>query len=117
MRQLWWTVWIKVAIVAVILFVGFKYVTGMVQDLITPYLIEEDEVGERSDNVIKQIVEKVEEKMGVRIDYENLIFDYANDYADKMMEQSKEERQFLEETYSIVEEYADADSDTQDETD
>lgn len=109
MRQGWWTVWIKVAILALVLFSGYKYVTGMVQDLVSPYLIEEDEIGERSDNLIKKVVEKVEEKLKIRIDYENMIFDYANDYADKMMEQSQEERQFLTETYSIVEEYEDAD--------
>ena len=59
MRRYWWTVWIKVAIVAVLLFFGYKYVTGMVMDVVSPYLIEEEEVGERSDNLIKQIVEKV----------------------------------------------------------
>ena len=108
MRKFWWIVLIEVAIMAVLLFCGYKYVTGMVRDLVSPYLIEEEEVGERSDNLIKQIVEKVEEKLEVRIDYENLIFDYANDYAGKMMEQSKEERNFKTETYSIVEEYEDA---------
>ncbi len=116
MRRCWWTVWIEVAIVAVLLFFGYKYVTGMVQDLISPYLIEEDQVGERSDNLIKEIVEKVEAKLKVRIDYENLIFDYANDYAGKMMDQSREERQFESETYSIVEEYEDLDTETRDDT-
>ena len=46
-----------------------------------------------------------------------MIFDYANDYAGKMMEQSREERQFEAETYSIVEEYEDSDTETQDESD
>ncbi len=101
---------------AVLLFFGYKYVKGMVMDLVSPYLIEESEVGERSDNMIKQIVEKVEDKLGVRFDYENMIFDYANDYAGKMMEKSREERKFGEETYSIVEEYEDPDTGSQDET-
>ena len=113
MRRCWWTVWIEVAIVAVLLFFGYKYVTGMVDGLIAPYLIEEDQVGERSDNLIKEIVEKIEAKLDVRFDYENMIFDYAG----KMMEQSREERQFEAETYSIVEEYEDSDTETQDETD
>lgn len=117
MRRCWWTVWIEVAIVAVLLFFGYKYVTGMVDGLIAPYLIEEDQVGERSDNLIKEIVEKIEAKLDVRFDYENMIFDYANDYAGKMMEQSREERQFEAETYSIVEEYEDSDTENQDETD
>lgn len=117
MRRCWWTVWIEVALMAVLLFFGYKYVTGMVRDLVSPYLIEESEIGERSDNMIKQVVEKVEEKLDIRIDYENMIFDYANDYAGKMMEQSREERQFQTETYSIVEEYEDSDLETQAETD
>ncbi len=89
----------------------------MVQNLVSPYLIEEHEVGERSDNLIKEIVEKVEDKLGFRIDYENMIFDYANDYAGKMMEKSREERQYQEETYSIIEEYEDLDSETETERD
>lgn len=115
MRKFWWFVWIEVAVVALVLFMGYKYVTGMVDELVAPYLIEEDQVGERSDNLIKQIVEKVEEKLEIRIDYENMIFDYANKYADTMMEQSQEERKFMEETYSIVEEYEDATPTTQEE--
>ena len=116
MRRCWWTVWIEVAIVAVLLFSGYKYVMGMVNDLISPYLIEEDQVGERSDNLIKEIVEKVEDKLNVRFDYENMIFDYANDYAEKMMEMSREERKFEKETYAIVEEYEDSDTEAQDDT-
>ena len=113
MRQYWWTVWIKVAVVALLLFFGYRYVTGMVQDLVSPYLIEEEEVGERSDNLIKQVVEKVEEKFSFRIDYENLIFDYANDYAGRMMDESHEERQYQKETYTIIEEYEDLGSETE----
>ena len=112
MRRCWWTVWIEVAIVAVLLFFGYKYVTGLVMETVSPYLIEEHEVGERSDNLIKEIVEKVEKKLEFRIDYENLIFDYANDYAGRMMEQSKAERQYQVETFSIIEEYEDADTET-----
>ena len=111
MRKFWWTVWIEVAVLAVLLFTGYKFAMGMVRDLVTPYLIEEEEVGERSDNIIRQIMEKVEEKLDVRIDYENMIFDYANDYANRMMEESHKERRYMEETYSVVEEYADPTTD------
>ena len=113
MRRCWWTVWIEVAIVAVLLFFGYKYVTGMVMDIVSPYLIEEHEVGERSDNLIKQMVEMVEEKFDFRVDYENLIFDYANDYAGEMMDQSKAERQYQVETFSVVEEYEDLNTETE----
>lgn len=116
MRRCWWTVWIEVAVMAVILIVAYHFVTGMVRDLVSPYIIEEEQVGERSDNMIKEIMESVEDKLNVRIDYENMIFDYANDYAGTMMDQSHEERQFQSETYSIVEEYEDSHTETQDET-
>ena len=117
MRRCWWTVWIWVAVMAVLLFSGYKFAMGMVRDLVSPYIIEEEQVGERSDNKIKEIMEKIEAKLGVRFDYESLIFDYANDYAGKMIAKSREERKFESETYSIVEEYADSDTDPQDETD
>ena len=108
MRKNWWTVWIEVAVMAVILFFAYTFLTNTVEKFLSPYLIEEHEVGVRNDNMIKDIVEVVEEKLDVRIDYENMIFDYANGYAMDMMDQSEEERQFLAETYSIVEEYGDA---------
>ncbi len=116
MRRCWWTVWIWVAVMAVLLFSGYKFAMGMVRDLVSPYIIEEDQIGERSDNKIKEIVEKVEAKLNVRFNYEDLIFDYANDYAGKMMAESREERQFEAETYSIVEEYEDSDTETRDDT-
>ncbi len=113
MRRYWWTVWIEVAVLAAVLFVGYKIATRIVLDIVSPYLIEEHEVGQRSDNLIKQVMEQVEERLDVRIDYENLIFDYANDYAGRMMEESHEERQYEKESYSIVEEYEDLDTETE----
>lgn len=104
MRRCWWTVWIEVAILAALLFLGFRFVSDQVQMLLDPYLIEEDEIGDRTDNVIKDLVEKAEEKLNIRIDYENMIFDYANGYAKTMMEQSHEERNMESETFAVVEE-------------
>ena len=92
MRRLWWTVWIEVAIVAFLLYTGFDYARDKVQEYLSPYLIEEEEVGERSDNIVTQLVEMVEEQFSIRLNYEDMIFDYANEFALTLMEQSEEER-------------------------
>jgi hypothetical protein len=91
-RRFWWTVWIEVAIVAFLLYMGYDFARDKVQEYLTPYLIEEEEVGERSENIVSQIVEKVEERFGIRMNYEDMIFDYANEFALTLMEQSEEER-------------------------
>ena len=104
MTKRWWTVWIKVGIMAVLLVLAFNFVKDTVRQYLDPYIIEEDEVGERTDNVIKEIMEKLEEKLNIRVDYENMIFDYANGYAKTMMEQSHEDRNMETETFTIVEE-------------
>ena len=98
MRRCWWTVWIEVAIVAVALFFAYQFVENKVEELVSPYLIEEEEIGDRNESVITDLVEMVEEKLNIRLDYENLIFDYANEYAKTMMEQSHEERNPTEES-------------------
>ncbi len=98
MRRCWWTVWIEVAIVTVILVFAYQFVENKIEELVSPYLIEEDEVGERNESIITDLVEKLEDKLGIRLDYENMIFDYANEYAKTMMEQSEEERTVIEET-------------------
>ena len=98
MRRCWWTVWIEVAIVALILVFAYNYVENKVEELVSPYLIEEDEVGERNESIITDLVEMVEEKLDIRLDYENMIFDYANEFASTMMEQSEEERTLTQET-------------------
>ena len=92
MRRLWWTVWIEVAIVAFLLYTGFDYVRDKVQEYVSPYLIEEEEVGERSDNIVTQLVEMVEDKFSIRLNYEDMIFDYANEFALTLMDLSEEER-------------------------
>ncbi len=107
MTKRWWTVWIKVGIMAVLLVLAYNFVTDTVRQYLEPYIIEEDEVGERTENVIKDIMEKLEEKLDIRVDYENMIFDYANGYAKDMMEQSHEERNMESETFAVVEETED----------
>ncbi len=101
MRRLWWTVWIEVAIVAFLLYTGYDFARDKVQEYVSPYLIEEDEVGERSDNIVTRIVEAVEEKLGIRLNYEDMIFDYANEFALTLKEQSEEERKPPKETYNV----------------
>ncbi|MBR4308520.1 MAG: hypothetical protein IKT58_02890 [Oscillospiraceae bacterium] len=107
MRKYWWTVWIEVGIMAVLLILMYNFAVGTVRQYLSPYIIEEEEVGERTDNAIKDIMEKVEDKMKIRVDYENMIFDYANEYAQNMMKQSHEERNMESETFSTVEETED----------
>ncbi len=102
MRRLWWTVWIEVAIVAFLLYTGYDYARDKVQEYVSPYLIEEDEVGERGDNILTQLVEMVEDKLGIRLNYEDMIFDYANEFATTLMEQSQEERKPPTETYNVI---------------
>lgn len=88
---------------AALLFFAYNFVSDQVRELFSPYLIEEDQIGDRTDNAIKELVEKAEEKLKIRIDYENMIFDYANKYAQTMMEQSHEERSVQSETIAVVE--------------
>lgn len=96
MRRYWWFVWVKVAVLAVTLFFAYRYVHGVVDDLLSPYLLEESQeestVDDENENKVDQLMGWVEDKLDVKIDYENLIFDYASDYAQKMIEQSEEER-------------------------
>lgn len=96
MRRYWWFVWVKVAVLAVALFFAYRYVHGIVDDLLSPYLLEESQreaaTDDEEENKVDQLMGWVEDKLDVRIDYENLIFDYANDYAQEMIRQSEEER-------------------------
>ena len=100
MRRYWWTVWIKVAVLAVVLLIGYKYVSNKIEDIVSPYLIEETQTTEdettegsanSSKNPVMSILGKIEEMFDVKIDFENLIFDYANEYAMDMKEQSHDE--------------------------
>ena len=99
MGRYWWTVWIKVAVLAVALLFAYRYAKGFIVDLFEPYLLEESAVVEtdtQDPDLVKQVFGKIEEKFDVKIDYENMIFDYANEYAQTMMEQSVEERNVID---------------------
>ena len=101
MGRYWWTVWIKVAVMAVVLLLAYNFVSGIVKDTFEPYLLEEgarEELDE--EDMVQKLVGKVESAFGVQIDYENFIFDFANDYAQKMMEQSDEEHHIISEPLS-----------------
>lgn len=112
MRRYWWTVWIKVAILAVAVFVAFNAAKKIVVNLLDPYVLGEisqdaaeettapEDGEEGKTDLVQTLVGKVENTLGVRLDYENLIFDYANEYAQNMMEQSDEERSQINEPLS-----------------
>ena len=104
MRRFWWTVWIKVAVLAIILLIGYNYATDKIDEMISPYLIEQTQTAEEEtespDNLVMKILGKVEEALDVKIDFENLIFDYANEFALDLKEQSQEERNAITEPLS-----------------
>lgn len=111
MRRYWWTVWIKVAVVAAVLFVGYHFASNKIEELISPYILDEPEVsvstlseepettvlpnaseppeeGINKKNLLTTVLNKFQDVIGVRLDFENLIFDYANEYAQQMKEES-----------------------------
>lgn len=105
MTKYWWTVWIKVAVMAVVLIFAYNLISGFVRDLFDPYLLEAPEISASEDasgeeenaNPLIMLVGKVEEMFDVNIDYENMLFDYANEYAQAMMEGSQEDRNAITE--------------------
>lgn len=117
MRRAWWTVWIKVAVLAVVLFLGYRFAKGKVDGILSSYLTDRSpsettestsaalddpqEDGEsKSQVLIEKAVSWAEKLVGKQIDYENLIFDYANDYAHRMMDESDEERNAITDSLS-----------------
>ena len=109
MRRFWWTVWIKVAVLAIILLIGYNYASNKIEDMVSPYLIEEsqtaeeetaDSSGDKNGNLLTSILNKIEEVLEVKIDFENLIFDYANEYAMDLKEQSQNDRNVITEPLS-----------------
>lgn len=87
----------------VVLILAYNFVSNQVEELFSPYLIEEEttepvlqepteEEEETEGNLVMDLLGKVEDAFGVKIDFENMIFDYANEYALEMKEQSEEER-------------------------
>ena len=100
MGKYWWTVWIKVAVLAAVLLGAYLYAKDDVTDMFEPYLLEEPAVTEPTDeteepNIVEKLVGKVESVFDVRINYEDMIFDYANGYAKQMMEDSQAERNVI----------------------
>lgn len=133
MGRYWWTVWIKVAILAVALILAYTAVSKYVKTTFEPYQLDEAAVeeieqrreaeeaekaaseaeeaddedneddadaGQSATDKLKSIVEDAESKVGIYIDYENFIFDYANGYAQRMMEESEKERNVITEPLS-----------------
>ena len=101
MGKYWWTVWIKVAVLAAVLLGAYLYAKDYVTDMFEPYLLEEPAVTEPTDeteepNIVEKLVGKVEPVFDVRINYEDMIFDYANGYAKQMMEDSQAERNVID---------------------
>ncbi len=106
MRRYWWTVWIKVGVLALALVIGFFAAKKFIHGFFEPYLIEDEDVVEEETEVaedsdpVKAIFGKVENKLGFHFRYEDMIFDYANDFAKDMMEDSIEERNAITEPLS-----------------
>ena len=114
MRRYWWTVWIKVAVLAAVLLVGYHFASNKIEELVSPYILEEPELSaptvsevpetsvqepadpeeEEGDgkNLLTSILDKVQDTFDVKLDLENMIFDYANEYAQQMKEESDLER-------------------------
>ena len=98
MRRNWWFVWVEVAVLAVALFISYKIVAAKVDGMLSPYLTGDLEVPaatettEEEANIVDKIMNKAESVIGKKINYEDLIFDYANAYAKEMMKESEKER-------------------------
>ena len=100
MGRYWWTVWIKVAVLAVALLLAYQFVSGIVKDTFEPYLLNEHVERDTEEDVVQKMVDKAENLFGAQIDYENFIFDFANGFAQKMMEESDEEHHVILEPLS-----------------
>lgn len=104
MHRTWWFTWVKVAVLALALVIVFRAGYGIVKDMLSPYITEveadQEPAAPEQDNIVTKLVDKVQNLFHVEIDYENLIFDYANEYAMKMMEESDEERHAVSEPLS-----------------
>lgn len=112
MRRYWWTVWIKVAVLGVALFLAVQTVRGFVSDAIAPYLLdtpvaeqpaadETPEDGQTEDSdLVASIMSKVQGFLGVNIDYEQFIYDFANGYAQQMIEDSEQEHNAIKKPLS-----------------
>lgn len=107
MRRNWWFVWVEVAVLAIALLFAYRFATAKVDALLSPYLSDEDiavsteEIESEEDaNIVDVVMSKVERFLGKKLNYEDLIFDFANDFAENMMHQSAEERNAVSEPLS-----------------
>ncbi len=101
MHRHWWLVWVKVGVLALVLFLGFLFCLRKVNALVAPYLIhdpqptqstsESGSSGEGGD-IISKVTDLMSKVFKADVDLENLIFDYANEYAHNMIDQSYAER-------------------------
>ena len=102
MRRNWWFVWVEVAVLAFALFVSYKIVAAKVDGMLSPYLTGDldtppaTEATEEEPNIVDKIMNKAESVIGKKINYEDLIFDYANAYANEMMKESEQERNVID---------------------
>lgn len=108
-RRYWWTVWIKVAVLAVALLLAYNYASDKIEEMISPYILEEkaseeasseEETEEEEGNLLTKLLGKVEGVLGVELDYENMIFDYASEYTQTIKEESKADRNVITEKLS-----------------
>ncbi len=99
MYKNWWFVWVKVGVLALVLLLAFNFVRGKVNDLVSPYLLSEPAATEPSDSgeeedadIIDKVTGMLNRVFDAEIDLENLIFDYANEYARRMVDRSYADR-------------------------
>lgn len=112
MGRYWWTVWIKVAILAVVLLLAYQTVSGFVKESFAPYLLETpatdapadtDEAvdGEIEDaDLVAVVMGQVQNLFGVNLDYESFIYDFANGFAQQMIEDSNAEHNVVNQPLS-----------------
>lgn len=110
MERFWWFTWVKVGVLALALTLAVSFGYHKLVDLFEPYLLEAspeptqteptqpatedpDEASEETKkNPVELVSDFVQNTFKMQVDFESMIFDYANDYAQKMMEESEEER-------------------------
>lgn len=133
MSRFWWLVWVKVAVLALVLYLGYNAVSEKVTELFAPYILEETESTESTSEIelevpeatepggegeeveeeveeeeagidgaglLQKVASKVEDLFGVKIDYENMLFDVADAYTQKIIAEADEERFAISESLS-----------------
>lgn len=105
MERFWWLTWVKVGVLALALTLVVSFGYHKLRDMFEPYLIDEpaasesaepteepQEDAEKSKNPVELVSGFIRKTFKVQVDFESMIFDYANDYVQKMMEESEQER-------------------------